>query len=111
MKQHYQDDSWVKAFQEGNAQAFQEVFNRYNKRLCYFAEQRVKDRKEAEDIVADIFGKLWQEHAGFNSEENIRAFLYISTKNACASFLRQKQRRQASGQELLYLFRDEDDND
>ena len=111
MKQTFQDDSWLNAFQEGNAKAFQEVFNRYNKRLCYFAEQKVQDRKDAEDIVADTFGKLWQGHAGFNSEESIRAFLYITTRNACISFLRQKHRREASGQELLYLFGDKDDGD
>lgn len=51
--------------------------------LRYFAFGFVKDKLLAEEIVSDSFVKLWQGRDKIRSESSIKAFLYISTKNAC----------------------------
>ena len=109
--QQYPDTVLLMEFQKGNDRAFRQVFERYNKQLGYFAEKRIQDREEAEDIVAQTFSILWQKREDFETEEKIRSFLYVTTRNACIDFLRQRQRRQASGKELLYLEKDTDDVD
>src|SRR5690349_2703090 len=111
MNQSYPDTVLLKEFQKGNDRAFRQVFERYNKQLGYFAEKRIQDREEAEDIVAESFRILWQKRADFETEEKIRSFLYTTTKNACLDFLKKRQRREASGRELLYLEGDKDDVD
>src|SRR5258708_13374347 len=111
MMQQYPDTVLLMEFQKGNDRAFRQVFERYNKQLGYFAEKRIQDREEAEDIVAQTFSILWQKREDFETEEKIRSFLYVTTRNACIDFLRQRQRRQASGKELLYLEKDIDDVD
>lgn len=50
--------------------------------------QYVKREEVAEEIVADIFIKVWQLRDNFNNTENLRSFLYISAKNASLNYLR-----------------------
>jgi len=90
-------------FQKGDPQAFSHYFNTHYRPLCYFATQLTGSHPDAEDIVKDTFVKLWQKHTDFATSQNIKAFLYITTRNACLNFLRHMQVREASKKELMYL--------
>jgi RNA polymerase sigma-70 factor (ECF subfamily) len=78
----------ITEFRKGNTTAFSHYYHLFYTPLRYFAEQLTGDQAASADIVADIFIKLWQKHAHFNTEENIKSFLYISTRNACLDFLK-----------------------
>lgn len=82
--------SYITDFRKGNISAFGHFYNLFYTPLCFFAEQIILDKPAAEDVVADIFIKLWEKREDFNTEENIKAFLYISTKNACRNILKHK---------------------
>lgn len=71
---------------------FEAVYAAYYRRLVYFATGIINDRQEAEDIAAEIFLKYWNKRHDFNTEKNTRAFLFISTKNACITLLRQRRK-------------------
>jgi len=104
-------DDWLTAFNQGNSRAFQVIFENYNKILFTCAIQLVKDKEQAEDIVSESFTKLWQRHDVFQTEEHIKAFLFVTTRNASLNYLRHIQRKTASQSELSYLQRDKDDQD
>lgn len=90
-------------FQQGDPQAFTSFFHLHYRPLCYFATQLVGSLPDAEDIVKDTFVKLWQKHTDFPTPQNIKAFLYITTRNACLNFLRHLQVKESSRKELIYL--------
>lgn len=110
MKKHFLDD-WLTAFNKGNSSAFRIIFEKYNKLLFTCAIQLVKDKEQAEDVVSETFAKLWQRHDVFQTEEHIKAFLFVTTRNACLNYLRHIQRKTASQSELSYLQKDKDDQD
>ncbi|OQP49454.1 hypothetical protein A4D02_28045 [Niastella koreensis] len=58
---------------------------------------------EGEDIAADSFVKLLNRHDSFDTLPNIKAFLYITTRNACLNYLRYTQRQHSSKRELNRL--------
>ena len=93
----------INEFQKGDPQAFTYYFHLHYRPLCYFASQLVGNQPDAEDIVKDTFVKLWQKHTDFASSQNIKAFVYITTRNACLNFLRHLQVKESSRKELLYL--------
>ncbi|PRD45500.1 RNA polymerase sigma factor [Sphingobacterium haloxyli] len=64
------------------------IYRLYNKQILFFAQKYVKNYQIAEEIVADVFVKLWERRASFSSLYRIRAFLYIATKNKCLNQLR-----------------------
>jgi RNA polymerase sigma-70 factor (ECF subfamily) len=112
MKKNFMDkDDWLTAFNKGNNSAFQTIFENYNKLLFASSMQLVKDKEQAEDIVAETFAKLWQRHEVFQTEEHVKAFLFVTTRNASLNYLRHIQRKTASQSELSYLQKDKDDQD
>jgi RNA polymerase sigma-70 factor (ECF subfamily) len=69
--------------------AFEQVFRQFNPPLVFFAGRWVHDMAIAQDIVTDVFVKLWQKKADFKNMYSIKAFLYISTRNACINHQQQ----------------------
>lgn len=83
----YNDSLLLADFRAGKESAFDLVFHRLYSPLCLFARRILDDDYTAEDLVQDVFVKLWQKHLDFDSLSSIRAFLYISVKNACFNYL------------------------
>jgi RNA polymerase sigma-70 factor (ECF subfamily) len=93
----------IAGFQQGSKDAFAEVYNAHYSRLYAFIKKLVDDKEEAQDIAAETFVKLWKLHANFNTAENIKAFLYITARNACMDFLRYRKRQITNKQEFGYV--------
>ena len=70
---------------------FEKVFHLFNPALCFFARRMVNDSAIAQDIVTDVFVKLWQRQSDFKTVYSAKAFLYISTRNACLNHKQQAQ--------------------
>jgi RNA polymerase sigma-70 factor (ECF subfamily) len=58
-------------------------------RLFQFAFTFAQNREQAEEIVNDVFLKLWQNRSRINQIENISVYLYVAVKNTAANYLRQ----------------------
>jgi RNA polymerase sigma-70 factor (ECF subfamily) len=98
------DEYWLKALSKGNDQAFNWFFDLHNKSLSYFAARLLQDPDAADEIVSDCFLKLWQRRADFATPLNLKAFLFISCRNACLNYLEKlKVRNAAQHQYMLYL--------
>lgn len=76
------------AFHDGDDQSLAYFFDKYSKSLIFFASRLVRDDAEADDIVTDCFVKVWEKRATFETEEHIKAFLYLSCRNACLDHLK-----------------------
>ena len=59
--------------------------------LFRFAYMRVGSRADAEDIVQDIYLKLFRSSENLSSVRNIKHYLIRSISNACRDFHRRKQ--------------------
>ena len=75
----------LQGLRNGDQYAFHQIFQTFHKAIVYFASKLLHEYNysEAEEIVQDVFVKLYEKRSTFNSFENIKAFLYIVTKNAC----------------------------
>lgn len=79
--------------QNGDQYAFNFLFKKFYAPLCFFSARLISNKFAAEEIVQDVLYKLWCKHADFNSLASIKAFLYISTRNACMNYLDKEQRK------------------
>jgi RNA polymerase sigma-70 factor (family 1) len=103
-------DELVAEFNKGTSKSFNTIFNIFYPALCFFAERMIANREEAEDIVGESFVKLWRLHANFETMQNIKAFLYITTKNACLNYLKQSERTAKRQQDMLYVLSNNEDH-
>jgi RNA polymerase sigma-70 factor (family 1) len=81
----------IAALQNGDRNALDEIFDEFFNALCFFANKYLDDKLESEDIVIHAFFKLWERRDTFVSVSSIKAFLYISVKNACLNKIRAGQ--------------------
>lgn len=88
----------IQSFQQGEQQAFNFIFARYYRALCFFANSFIPAWSAAEDITQDSFVRLWEKHDEFSCQQAIKAFLYIITRNACLNFLKQCNRERKHGE-------------
>lgn len=93
----------IPAFHNQESHAVQELFKMFYRPLVYFCQQLINDRQEAEDIVANTFLKLLHRRESFTNIKDIKAFLYVATRNSSLDYLRSQTRHENSHKELLYL--------
>jgi len=79
----------------GNLEAFEKIFKTYYKELCNYAFQYFHDKNTAEEIVQDLFYKLWTKKETLMIRSSMRAYLYKSVYNNTMLFLREKNTRRS----------------
>jgi RNA polymerase sigma-70 factor (ECF subfamily) len=67
----------------GDRQAMEVLFREHYRSLCAFAIQYVKDADRAEDVVQDLFFRLWLDREKITITTSIKAYLFASVRNRC----------------------------
>jgi len=84
----YQDEKdIVKKIASGDLKAFESLFHKYYGRLCAFAGQMIHDDAEAEEIVQDLFVRLWEKRGQLDIETSVKNYLFRSVKNHCLNYI------------------------
>src|SRR5690606_20285573 len=76
----------------GEPKSFDQVFVRFYAPLCQFALRYLPTEADAEDVVENIFIRLWNKAERFENVDHARASLYRATYHACLNHLRGRQR-------------------
>ncbi|HEY3389658.1 MAG TPA: RNA polymerase sigma-70 factor, partial [Prolixibacteraceae bacterium] len=71
----------------GDEQAFELLYRRYFVRLCAFANKFLNDPHAAEEVVQDIFMKLWENRATLRSDGSGKSFLFQAVHNKSLNLL------------------------
>ncbi len=72
---------WVAEVKRGSQKAFQYLFDEYAKRIFIFAKGYLKSNEEAEEIVQDVFIKVWNVRSSINTELSFKSYLFKITYN------------------------------
>ncbi len=73
-------------------QAYKELFTSLYTYLLRFAKTLVKSKETAEEIVSDVFIKVWERRRELEKIGNLKVYLYITTRNIAYNYL-DKQKR------------------
>jgi len=87
----------------GDMLAFDEIYKRYNKLLYGFAIRIVKFNQDAEDIVHDVFIKIWQNKETLKTDTSFRSFLFTIAYRATINIIRKKAVKEEYVEALKYL--------
>ena len=61
---------------------FRQLFQGLYKPLTQYAYSLVQDHAIAEDIVQDVFVRIWEKHAAVIESPQARPYLYRAVRNA-----------------------------
>lgn len=95
MDYHYQsmnDESLlVKRLSKGDILAFNLLFRKYSVRLFRFALGYLKSRPESEEVVQEVFLKVWEKREDLKEELSFKSFIFTICFNGIKKHFR-KQR-------------------
>ncbi|MCS3798818.1 RNA polymerase sigma-70 factor [Niastella sp. OAS944] len=97
------DNDIIVSLKNGDPEALQTLLKHYYSALCLFAERLVGNSAAAEDIVGESFVKLWKKRTDFENHQNLKAFMYITIRNACLNYIKQAKRDSLSKKQHAYL--------
>lgn len=70
-----------------NLKSYEALFRQYYQMLCTYALRFVKDPDTAEEIVQDLFYKLWEKRAELQINTSVKSYLYSAVHNRCLKFI------------------------
>ena len=76
---------------KGNGAAFDRLFRKYYSPLCDFVTRIVKSQDATEDIVQEVFARLWIDRAEWLPEISVRAYLHKAVRNTALNYLKHLQ--------------------
>ncbi len=110
-RSYHPDPELFQQFSEGGEAAFSAIYRHYYFQVYQFAKRWLSERKDAEDVTADTFVKLWDRRQSFENVDNLGGFLYLTVRNACFDLLRRRQLRTLKEEEVLRQFQDDKETD
>lgn len=88
------DDLVCRIANEDDHAAYKDLFHLYYNRLYQFAYSITHSREVAEEIVSDVFLKIWMKRKSLLKIQNKQLYLYICTKNHSINRLSKEKRNQ-----------------
>ena len=101
------EDQLIELLHQKQVTAFQELFDRFYQYLVLYAMKWVERQEVAEDIVQDLFLKIWERDTEYSSWYGFKNFLYQSVKNAALDHLKH---RVVEGKYIQYIKKFPDEN-
>jgi RNA polymerase sigma-70 factor, ECF subfamily len=102
---NFQDQELLILFQEGSEEAFNEIYQRYRASLYLHALKMLKDRDEAQDVIQEVFTKLWHKGDTLVLSTSLSSYLYTAVRNRILDIF-SHEKLVAKHQESLQAFID-----
>lgn len=92
MEEHIEniEQRLIHDLKRGSHKAFDKIYQMYSKRLYAYSLQFTKSPEESEEIVQEVFVKLWSDRIKIRQDETLRSLLFIMAKHRLINAYRYK---------------------
>jgi len=81
------DRRLAQRIRDGDIAAFTTIFHLYYAALVRFVTRHLGSQDAAEDVVQDLFTRLWDVRAGIDPSRSLRAYLFTMARNRAVNVL------------------------
>lgn len=74
-------------------EAFSMLLKKYQEKLYWHVRRMVIDHDDADDLIQEVFIKVWKSLANFRSDSQLYTWLYRIATNECITFLNKKKQK------------------
>lgn len=93
----------IKAFKNGDTEAFRLLFELHHKRLYSFLFRLLKSKEDAEEIVQDSFLKIWENRENYWEDYPFESLLFRIARNTSFNYSRKKVNRKVFEDHLNFF--------
>src|SRR5882672_11790750 len=73
---------WADRIRAGDTDAFEALYRRYWERLYAFAYRYLRSKEDAEEIVQEVFFRIWRGREHWVPAGAVRNYLYLAVRNS-----------------------------
>ena len=84
----------LESLKKGDERAFNELYNSYREPALRFCNSILKDIEESENIIQEVFIKIWNRRETINPELNFTSYLFTIIKNRVFDHLKEVKKNE-----------------
>jgi len=88
--QPYNEEEIIFRLQQGDVQAFDQLYYKYSKAVYNNALKLTRDAAAAEDIVQEVFTSLWEKRKSIDDQRSVSGWLFVLSYNRAINLLKKK---------------------
>ena len=95
MSTQVEDEEILSKFREDKTrnEAFNLLLKKYQQKIYWHVRRMVIDHDDADDLVQDVFIKIWKNLPGFRNDAQLYTWMYRIATNECITFLNKKKQK------------------
>lgn len=78
-------------FRNGDTDAFEAIYLQWRKPLYFLLKRLTGSADNAEDIVQDVFGKLWETREKIDPNQDVKFYIYLLARQSAYKLLRKEK--------------------
>ena len=90
MNEKHPEKNYAKLLKKGDMLAFDVIYKKYCKRLYGFVIKFIKQKEDAEEIVQEVFLKIWESREKIDIYSSFEAYLFTMAYNITINLLRKR---------------------
>ena len=96
------DTDIIGRIRNGDVGQFESLFRSSYVSLVRYAKTLIKDHDTSEEIVQDLFFRLWQDREKLNIESSLNGYLFRSVHNRCLHHIEHEKVVERHAEEMSY---------
>jgi RNA polymerase sigma-70 factor (ECF subfamily) len=104
------DTEIIGRIRQGDVGQFESLFRSSYVSLVRYAKTLIKDHDNAEEIVQDLFFRLWQDKEKIKIESSLNGYLFRSVHNRCLHYIEHNRVVERHAEEMSYRQTDSQEN-
>jgi RNA polymerase sigma-70 factor (family 1) len=86
---------------KGHDEEFRQLYQKYYRPGVHFLTSILKSREEAENMVQDVFLKMWLRKEKLNFDAHLQAYIFTSLKNIAFDYLKKLAKDEVARAQFL----------
>lgn len=104
------DTEIIGRIRQGDVGQFESLFRSSYVSLVRYAKTLIKDHDSAEEIVQDLFFRLWNDRGKMKIKSSLNGYLFRSVHNKCLHYIEHNRVVARHAEEMLYRQTDTQEN-
>ena len=100
----------VRSLRKGDVSAFDQIYNKYNRKIYAVSLRYLRSREDAEEVVQEVFLNLWRKRDELKDQHNFNAYLFTITHNIIRNKFRKLSREKKYTEDYLRSLSLDDDS-
>jgi len=96
----------VKGIRENDKKSLERLFMSLYVRLRNYANTLTNSPDDSDDIVQEVFLKIWNKRSELDENKSIQTYLFVSTRNSCLNWLKHRKTEDAYARIMAIVYND-----